>query len=173
MWRSKKFIIITVTVAAVVAGCLAGVVFANPENGDDSQPESKYGALLDRVCEVYKENTGVTIDPQQLRDAFVQAQSEMRDEALDRCLQKLVDEGKITEDEAGQYKEWWQARPDMEPYRQQLRDWQQARPGIPSELEEWKKAMPDIPFKFEFGGRRVFRSIGGMRGFGGPCTHME
>ena len=113
MWRSKKFIIITVTVAAVVAGCLAGVVFANPENGDASQPESKYGALLDRVCEIYEENTGVTIDPQQLRDAFVQAQSEMRDEALESRLQYLVDQGKITQDEADQYLEWWQSRPDV------------------------------------------------------------
>jgi len=112
MWRSKKFIIITVTVAAVVAGCLAGVVFANPENGDDSQPE----ALLDRVCEIYEENTGVTIEPQQLRDAFAQAQSEMRDEALESRLQYLVDQGKITQDEADQYLEWWQSRPDV-PFR--------------------------------------------------------
>jgi len=113
MWRRKKFIIITVTVAAVVAGCLAGVVFANPENGDASQPEPKYGALLDRVCEIYEENTGVTIDSQQLGDAFAQAQREIRDEALESRLQELVDEGKITQDEADQYLEWWQSRPDI------------------------------------------------------------
>jgi len=116
MWRSKKFVIITVTVAAVVAGCLAGVVFADPENGDASQPESKCGVLLDRVCEIYEENTGVTIDPQQLRDAFVQAQSEMRDEALGSHLQKLVNDGKITQEEADQYQEWWESRPDV-PFR--------------------------------------------------------
>jgi len=116
MWRSKKFIIITVTAAAVVAGCLAGVVFANPENGDDSQPEARCEALLDRVCEIYEENTGVTIAPQQLRDAFAQAQSEMRDEALESRLQHLVDQGQITQDEADQYLEWWQSRPDV-PFR--------------------------------------------------------
>lgn len=113
MRRSKKFIIITVTVAAVLAGCLAGVVFANPENGDNSQPESKYGALLDRVCEIYQENTGVAIDPQQLKDAFVQAQDEMALNALESRLQSLVDQGRITQEEADQYLEWWESKPDV------------------------------------------------------------
>ena len=112
MWRSKKFII-TVTVAAVLVGSLVGVVFANPENGDASQPEARCGALLDRVCEIYEENTGVTIDAQQLKDAFAQAQSEMRDEALGRHLQKLVNDGKITQEEANQYLEWWESKPDV------------------------------------------------------------
>jgi len=113
MRRSKKFIIITVTVAAVLAGCLAGVVFANPENGDNNQPESKCGALLDRVCEIYQENTGVAIDPQQLKDAFVQAQDEMELNALESRLQSLVDQGRITQEEADQYLEWWESKPDV------------------------------------------------------------
>ena len=136
MWRSKKFIIITVTVAAVVAGCLAGVVFANPENGDASQPEAKYGVLLDRVCEIYEENTGVTIDPQQLRDAFADARSEMRDEALESRLQYLVDQGKITQDEADQYLEWWQSRPDV-PFNFGFRGF---RSG--PQLQGWGGPMP-------------------------------
>jgi len=113
MRRRKKFIIITVTVAAVVAGCLAGVVFANPENGDNNQPESKCGALLDRVCEIYQENTGVAIDPQQLKDAFVQAQDEMELNALESRLQSLVDQDRITQEEADQYLEWWESKPDV------------------------------------------------------------
>ena len=136
MWRSKKFIIITVTVAAVVAGCLAGVVFANPENGDASQPEARCEALLDRVCEIYEENTGVTIDPQQLKDAFADARSEMRDEALESRLQYLVDQGKITQDEADQYLEWWQSRPDV-PFNFGFRGF---RSG--PRLQGWGRPMP-------------------------------
>jgi hypothetical protein len=113
MRRSKKFIIITVTVAAVLAGCLGGVVFANPENGDNSQPESKCGALLDRVCEIYQENTGVAIDPQHLKDAFAQAQDETELNALESRLQSLVDQGKITQEEADQYLEWWKSKPNV------------------------------------------------------------
>jgi len=68
------------------------------------------------VCEIYEENTGVTIDPQQLRDAFAQARSETELEVLGSRLQYLVDQGKITQDEADQYLEWWESRPDV-PFR--------------------------------------------------------
>ena len=121
MFRSKKFIIVTVLVAVAVAGSIGGIALAQTENGDDSQPKT----LLARVAEK------LGIDQQELKDAFAEAQSEMRDEALDGYLQKLVDEGKITEAEAAQYKVWWQARPDMEPFQQQLKEWQQARPDTP------------------------------------------
>jgi len=113
MWRSKKFIIVLLLAAVVLVGSIGGVVFANTGNGDDSQPEARYGALLDRVCGIYEDNTGVAIDPQELKDAFAQARNEMRAEALDSRLQKLVDEGKITSDQAVQYKGWWQSRPDV------------------------------------------------------------
>ena len=49
---------------------------------------------------------------EQVADAFKQACQEMQDKALQNWLQKLVDEGKITQEEADQYLEWWQARPN-------------------------------------------------------------
>jgi len=54
------------------------------------------------------------MDSGQLKDALDQARSEMQDEALESRLQNLVDEGKITQEEADQYLEWWQSRPDIE-----------------------------------------------------------
>ncbi len=168
MWRSKKFIV-AVLAAVVLVGSITGVVLA-ADNGEDTGAETKYEALLDRVCEIYEQETGVAIDGEVLKDAFAQAQSEIRTDAMKTWLQSLVNEGRITQDEADQYLEWWQDEPDMEPYREQLREWQQARPGIPPELEEWQKAMPDMPFNFRFGGRGGFRGIGGMRDFGGLCA---
>lgn len=113
MKRSKKFIIIAVTVAAVLAGTLGGVAFAQTENGNDGQPETKWGVLLDRVLDIYEEKTGVAIDQEALKDSFVQARSEMRDEALRNRLQNLVDQGQITQEEADEYLEWGQAKPDI------------------------------------------------------------
>ena len=121
MWRRKKFIIIGLLATVLLVGSIGGVALAQTGNGDDSQPKT----LLARVAEI------LGIDQQKLEDAFAQAQSDMRDEALDSRLQKLVDEGKITEEEAAQYKAWWQARPDMEPYRQQLKEWQETQPDMP------------------------------------------
>jgi hypothetical protein len=75
--------------------------------------ETRQEALLDRVCQIYEENTGTAIDPQQVKAAFDQAMKEERDKALESRLQKLVSEGKITQEQADHYLAWWQARPDV------------------------------------------------------------
>jgi hypothetical protein len=104
----------------LVGGIAGGVVAAADDTsnntGDQSQTADstdRYQALLDRVCAIYAEKTGVAIDSEALKEAFAQAQSEIQDEALKSWLQNLVDEGKITQEEADQYLEWWQARPDV------------------------------------------------------------
>lgn len=78
------------------------------------QLSDRYETLLDRACAIYEEKTGVTIDSEQLKDALDQAQAELRDGALESQLQHLVDEGKLTQEEADQYLEWLQSRPDIE-----------------------------------------------------------
>jgi len=113
MWRSKKFIAIAVVVAVVLVGSIGGIVYAQSDNGDDSRPGIQHCSLLDRVCEIYEENTGVAISQQELKDAFAQARGETRDEALNRYRQRLVVRGEMSQDEADQYQEWWQSKPDI------------------------------------------------------------
>ncbi len=160
MWRRKKIIIIGLLATVLLVGSVGGVAFAQTENGDDSQPKT----LLARVAEK------LGIGQQELEDAFAEAKSEMQDEALDIYLQKLIDEGKITEEEAVQYKAWLQAKPDMEPFRQQLREWQQVKPEMPPELKEWQQSRPDVPVRFGFRGHGRFPGIGGFHSMGEPCA---
>ncbi len=96
----------------MLAGGIGGVVLAT-DNGNDVEPETKYEALLDRVYEIYQENTGVAIDREALKDAFTQAQSELQAEALETRLQSLVEDGAITQAQADDYLNWWQAKPDV------------------------------------------------------------
>jgi len=110
MWRGKKVMVIALA-AILLVGSSVGVVAA--QNGDDSQPNAANQTLLDRVCEIYEENTGTTVDQQALQDAFAQARSEIQAEAMQNRLANLVEQGRITQDEADQYLEWWQARPDV------------------------------------------------------------
>jgi len=112
MRRSKKFIIAAVLATVVLVGGVGGAVLAQNENEGENQPQSQRAILLDRVCAIYEENTGTAIDPQALQDAFVQAQSEMRTEVLQNRLQYRVEQGHITDEQAGQYLEWWQSKPD-------------------------------------------------------------
>jgi hypothetical protein len=120
MWRSKKFIIVAVLAAVVLVGSISGVVLAQTGNGDASNPQTQYETLLNKVCAIYEQNTGTAIDAAELQKAFDQAQSEMQSEALKNRLQSLVDQGKITQDQADQYLKWMESKPDV-PFKSGLR----------------------------------------------------
>jgi hypothetical protein len=105
MWRRKKLIIFSVLAAVLLlVGTIGGVaVFA--QNGSTSPSDSPGKTLLARVADI------LGIDQQKVEDAFAQAQREMQEEALDDYLKNLVDQGTITQEQADQYKTWWQSRP--------------------------------------------------------------
>jgi uncharacterized membrane protein len=120
MKKSKWFIPVVVASVLLIGGITGGVVAAvsndsgNTTAGNQTQATVRYQALLDRACAIYEETTGVALDSEQLGEALEQARSEMRDEALQNWLQDLVDNGKITQEEADQYLTWWQSRPNVE-----------------------------------------------------------
>jgi hypothetical protein len=105
MWRKKKFVIIALLVASMIlAASISGIALAQTGSSDNTTPEK---TLMARVATI------LGIDQQKVEDAFAQAQSEMQDEAMNNWLISLVDEGKITQQQADQYKQWWQSKPDM------------------------------------------------------------
>ena len=142
MWRKKKFIIILLGTILIIIASLGGIAMAQ-----DSEDESKPDSLMARVADI------LGIEQQTVEDAFEQAQAEMREEALDKHLQNLVDEGILTEEEAAEYKTWLEARPDMTEYFDKIKDWMKSRPDI-SEMPRFKS----------FG---IFRGRDGMRMFDG------
>ena len=112
MWRSKKFMVSVVVVVMLLAGSIGGLALA-AGNGGESKPYAQCGLLLDRVCEIYEQETGDAIDKEELRDAFAQARNEMREEAMQNRLRNLVEQGKITDEQADELEDWWQSRPDV------------------------------------------------------------
>lgn len=117
MRKRKWFIPVVAVSVLLIAGIVGGALVAGSDSSstadDQNQITDRYQALLDRACAIYEESTGVAIDSEQLKDALEQAQSELQEEALENWLQNLVDEGKVTQEEADQYLEWWQSRPDI------------------------------------------------------------
>ena len=112
MWRNKKVIATMALAAVILVGGITGAVFAQSENDDAKQPEARQELLLQRVCEIYQDNTGTAIDQESLKDALFQARKEMRTEAMTKRLNNAVTEGKITQEEADEYLEWWQSKPE-------------------------------------------------------------
>jgi hypothetical protein len=141
MWRSKKFLLAAVLAVVALIGSLGGVALAQSGDEGNNQPAAQHQAMLDKVCAIYEQNTGVAINSAELQKAFDQARSEMQDEALNNFFQGLVDEGKITQEQADQYKAWLKSKPDVA-----------------------------IPFAPGFSGRGMHRGFGGPNGeFPGWC----
>jgi len=120
MWRSKKFTVIALLATVLLVGSIGGVALAQTGNGEESQPDTHHEALLDRVSEIYEEKTGTAIDPEELKAAFAQARSEMCPEPLQdgrmigpearqERLQSLVEQGKITQEQADKITERWES----------------------------------------------------------------
>jgi hypothetical protein len=162
MWRSKKFIIIAVLTVLVLGGTLGGVAIAQADDqNNDTTPTAtataNVSSFLDKVAEMYKNDTGVTIDPQALQKAITEARQALCKAAMDNYLQKLVSEGKITQDQADQFMTWWDSKPTL-PI---------------DEFQQWWNARPDIPGLFgqSNNGMGMFgnmHGIGKIRGwFGG------
>jgi hypothetical protein len=118
MWKRRWFIPVVVVSVLLIAGIVGGALVAGSDSpsttNDQNQIDDRYQALLDKVCAIYQDNTGVAIDSEQLRDALEQAQGELQEEALEGRLQDLVENGKMTQEEVDNYLEWWQSRPDIE-----------------------------------------------------------
>lgn len=104
MWRSKKFIVAAVLSALVVVGSIAGVALAQTGSAGAATDNN---TLMARVAQI------LGIDQTKLQNAFNQARQEQRDQALDKYLQGLVSQNKITQAQADQYKAWVKSKPDV------------------------------------------------------------
>jgi hypothetical protein len=151
MKRTKKLIIITVITVLVLGGVLGGFAIANadePTTTTNGPASANITAFLDKVAGFYHDETGNTLDTQALLDSLNKAQQDIRSEALDNYLNKLVEQKKITSEQAQQYKDWLAKKPDV------------SIPGL---------NQPVGPGGRFFG--RMGRGFGGMfRGWCGPSS---
>ena len=146
MWKSKKFIILASVVAAVlVIGATAGVVLAQAGDNGTGQGDG----IMARVAQI------LGIDQQKLADAVKQARTEFREQHpigqnMEQGLEKAVQDGKLTQQQADQVKAWWAAKP--------------ANPkDNPEQFKEWLNSRPDVPMP------QPHRFFGPRGGFPGKC----
>ena len=97
----KRWVIVSVVMAALAIALTGGAILAQD---DDDGSKSFAG----RVAEI------LDLDEDTVADAMKQAKEEMRDEAIKAKLDALVEAGEITQDEADDYLEWLDSRPDVE-----------------------------------------------------------
>jgi hypothetical protein len=107
--KRKRLIIISSIVAGliVVMGVVGGSVWAASTTTSTSaatNPESIFAAKVATI---------LGIDQAKVEAAFTQAQKEMRTDAENSRLAKMVADGTITQEQADQYKAWLASQPDV------------------------------------------------------------
>jgi hypothetical protein len=166
MTKKKKFIIAGVLLVAVIAGTIGGVALAQSggPNGGGQGPDNN--AMLERVAEIYEENTGTAIDAAELQTAMAQARDEIATEQREQMRQRLVDEGIITQEQLDELDAWLESRPDSM-MTDEYKEWLESRPDIglgPGNGEGFGRMHEGFGGQCGPGGG--FRGPGG--GFGGP-----
>ena len=103
--RWKKIWILVPTAIAVLAISIvtAGATLAQQNETTDSPVAGKFAS---RVATI------LGLDETQVQDAMDQARQELKAEAIQSRLDSLVEEGRITQEQADEYREWFESRPD-------------------------------------------------------------
>ena len=74
--------------------------------GDGAEGGSPLQSFASRVAVI------LGLDETQVQDAFSQAAGELQVDRLQLKLDRLVENGRLTQEEADEYKEWYLSRPD-------------------------------------------------------------
>ena len=99
----KLRIIIPLSIAVVTVAIISfSIAFAQGNEGGDSNA----GKLATKVAEILGLDTAV------VDRAIKQAREELRDEAVQNKLNALVENGKLTQEQADEYLNWIQSKPE-------------------------------------------------------------
>ena len=97
----KRWLFIPIIVGLLALGITVGGVLAQDGGGGENAAKSFAG----RVAAI------LGLGEDEVKDAFMQAATEARQDRLMSKLDQLVGEGTITQEQAGEYLEWAQSRP--------------------------------------------------------------
>ena len=101
----KRWILVPVAIAMMAIGVLTtGAVLAHTTGTDG---DSAVGSFASRVASIL----GIE-DASQVQDAMDQARRELKDEAIQSKLNTMVEEGRIAQEQADAYFEWYRSRPN-------------------------------------------------------------
>ena len=102
----KRWLIIPVVVMVLAVALVGGVVLAS---GDSDRSENDVNGKAEgfayRVAEILGLEEGT------VADAMKQASVEMHNERIEAWLDKMVESGKVTQEQADEYQEWLNDQP--------------------------------------------------------------
>lgn len=94
---------VTVLFAVLALGITGGIVLAQEPVPSGGSPAKSFAA---RVA------AKLGLEEAKIQDAFNQAARDIQNEAQQQKLDRMVAQGRLTQEQADQIKQWYQARPD-------------------------------------------------------------
>jgi len=106
--KKRNWLLVLFTAAVLALGITGGVIWAQEGDtqNDAAQDDTAKKSMASRVAGI------LGLGEEEVQDAFKQAGREMRDEKFQTRMDRLVEQGKITEDEAVAAVDWYQSRPE-------------------------------------------------------------
>ena len=99
----KRWFLVPILAGGLAIGIMGGVALAQDDGTGDVSPWSKFTS---RVAVI------LGLEEAQVQDALDQAAREIQDEALQQKLDWLVEEGRLSPEQADEYGSWHQSRPE-------------------------------------------------------------
>ena len=106
--KKPRWIFVPVAVGVLALGIVGGTALAQ---SGDSEDKPQIESIPSRVATILE------LDEETVRNAFQQAKMEMRTDALMRRLDHQVEQGRITQEQADEYLEWYESKPEGLPNR--------------------------------------------------------
>jgi len=103
---SKRVKVLVSVLVAVLLLVASGTAIAMAQEEEEPAPPVESNGLLARVAGI------LGIPEEDLIDAFGQARQEMREGVFLDALDKAIEEGIITQEEADEIEEWWEQKPE-------------------------------------------------------------
>jgi len=115
MRKRTKILIAVISAVLLLSMVIGGIaVFADdtvvtttPSTTVTSGTNGKQDAFLTALAA----KLNVSVD--QLKTAITEARKEVQAQQLQERLQKMVDDGKITQEQMNEYLQWWNSRPQL------------------------------------------------------------
>lgn len=97
----RRWLLVPVVLGLLALGITAGTLLA--QNGGSDLTTKTFAGRVAAILE---------LEESKVQDAFTQASLEVHEERLQNKLDRLVEEGEITQEEADKYLEWFKSRPE-------------------------------------------------------------
>lgn len=100
----RKWLMLPLVTGILAAGITGATVLAHNENGEQESPKDAVAAKVAAILGIE--------DEQSVKDALKEATQEVRSERLQHRFDDMVEAGRLTQDQADAYLEWYEARPE-------------------------------------------------------------